>query len=171
MRLLDANDKEMRAERLEILSGIGPLRLTKARLRTVTRLSPCQFPQLTPGQPHGPDALFSTQLAMRYALLFFHESRIDLSSLNPMEGLVANAVACNSDKSEIIHQSPHSFECGFRLGASRIQAAHLGIGSNRNLFDSHHSVEVNHPPLLLPSAVGSRRGGYTETKSSAWTCL
>lgn len=109
VRLLDANERAVRAERLEILPGTGPVRLTEVRSTTVTRLSPPQSPQPTPGQPHGPDALLSTQFAMRYVLLFFHERRTDSSWRNPMEILLADTVACNSERSEIIDQSPHSF--------------------------------------------------------------
>ena len=54
VRLLEAKERDVRAERPDIWDGTGPVRLREVRLRTVTRFSPPHTPHVTLGQPQGP---------------------------------------------------------------------------------------------------------------------
>lgn len=80
VRLLDANESELSAVRLQIPAGIAPARFKEATLMPVTRFYPYDSPQVTPCQLHGPDVRFSCHSALRFALLLFrHERRMDSS--------------------------------------------------------------------------------------------
>lgn len=107
LKLLPVIERVVRADKLAKLEGRASVRLKEGSSKTVTRFSPWNIPQLTPGHLQGPVKLFSTHVAGRFNDLVFHVSNTAWSWLNPGEIQSSEGIACNSECQAISQPMQH----------------------------------------------------------------